>query len=104
MEVHHQDSCIPVSAIYFPYIDSKKQDGITLDEVVFYEKTGLLESGKYGIIYNLQIAVSQLNTKPKQNDIITIGDDKYQFDTVKLMNNNVDFEPFYQCTIKGTRS
>lgn len=104
MEIHDQDSCIPISAIFCGYLDDEIQAGVPIDQVVFYEKTGLLESGKYGVIYNLQIAVSQIDVKPKSNDIIEIGDDKYRFDTVRLMNNNVDFEPFYQCTIKGIRS
>jgi hypothetical protein len=90
-----------VQAQYLQRINGQAQPLVTLENVVFYDKTGVLETGMLGIKYMVQISTSVLSGKPGLNDSIIIAGKEYKFmnPTIK---RNPGFVPFFESEIKST--
>jgi hypothetical protein len=78
----------------------KYQDDQTLDHVVFYGRTGQLETGLLGIKYFAQISKSIMSNKPGLQDLFIIDDKTYQILSV-VDKRNPGFVEFWECEIKS---
>jgi len=103
IEVYSVPSCVPITATYTKYISSVAQTPVTLNNVVFYEKNGMLENNMLGVTYNVNIATSILATKPGPTDYLTIDGIKYKFINPKLKNQSPLISPFWQSEVKTVK-
>jgi hypothetical protein len=103
IEVYSVPSCVPVSATYTKYVSDTAQSPVTLSNVVFFEKKGMLESGMVGITYNVQISQTELATKPGLQDYITINSIKYKFINPQLKNQSPLLKAFWQSEVKSVK-
>jgi hypothetical protein len=102
IEVHGLPTAIPyqVEAEWTHRVKGKTVNTQTLNPVVFYTRTGLLETGLVGTKYKLQISLSVLSDKPELNDTFKIGDREYGVISV-IEKRNPGMQYFWELEIKS---
>lgn len=71
-----------------------------INNTVFWEKYGQLESGMMGIRYMCQISTNSLSIKPGLNDQIEIESKKFKFINI-AKRQNPGFVSFWECELKS---
>jgi len=101
IECHALPTATPylVSGTYFAYTNGVKQAGVTLTNIVLYERQEQIENGFIGIVRKVQISTTMLATRPDRNATIAINGTTYSFkDPVKRCNPA--FVDFWESEIK----
>lgn len=103
IEIHDLPSCKPKQALFYTYINNAKSSSITIEKLVLLEKSQRLESEFIGVQYKVQISTSQVNQRPRENDLLMIDNEEYKIISCNFFENNPVFVPFFECEVKTTR-
>lgn len=101
IECHALPTATPylVSGIYYIYINGTKQTGITIDNIVLYERQERIDGTFVGIIRKVQISTTMLATRPDRNAKLVIDGTEYSFkDPIKRINPKI--VTFWESEIK----
>lgn len=98
-------SCRPINGVYYRVVANNNQTqkttgGLNLNNLVIYDKNGIIEGGFVGVVKKIQISTSIITFIPNENDKIKIKNSTYKLRNIIFKDQNPYFIPFYEADLK----